>query len=353
MPIPKNDIPQKRWRALASDNTTGVHPEILEALMATASGTVPSYGRDWITDDARSIMRSFFGEGSTSFFVYGGTGANVAAIFSVARPQTSVICCVDAHVHLDECGSLERIAGCKLLLVPGQFGKVGCNAVQAAINLHSGAHRCEPSVLTITQPTEMGAVYTQEEILGLSALCRKNGLILHMDGTRLANAAASLGTTLSALTAEAGVDVLSFGGTKNGFMFGEAVVFMDGKLAGGFPKVQKQSMQMPSKMRFVSAQFIRYLSNELWKKIADHANSMGRHLAVRLQEIEGLSLVRDAETNLLFAQLPPSILVHPDFREISGSFCEGSVIRFVTSFSTTKTEIDQLIEDLKSMACRQ
>ena len=251
-------------RGFASDNNAGVHPRVMDTMRTANHGHAVAYGDDAYTETAVRLFRERFGEGAEVFFVFGGTGANVSALAAVTRPHQAVVCAETAHVNVDECGAPERFTGCKLIDLPTPDGKLRREQIEPLLARAGDQHHVQPRVVSISQPTELGTVYTVEELTRLAEFAHARGLLLHVDGARLSNAAAHLGVPLRELTAGAGVDVLSFGGTKNGMMYGEAVVFFDPALAEEFKFVRKQCAQLPSKMRFVAAQFTALLTEDLW-----------------------------------------------------------------------------------------
>jgi threonine aldolase len=288
----------------ASDNNAGAHPEIIEALVRANRGHAPAYGADDLTALATGRMREHFGETSEVFFVFNGTAANVLALKAATEPHHSILCAETSHVHVDECGAPERFTGCKLLPVRSLDGKLRVEQLGPHIERIGDQHHSQPRVVSISQPTEYGTVYTIEELRVLSAFARRHGLLLHVDGARLANAAASLGTGLRELTADCGVDVLCFGGTKNGLLYGEAVVFFDRALARAFAFTRKQGMQLASKMRFIAAQFEALFEGDLWLRSARHANAMAALLAEEVSRIPGVELTQSVQANSVFAILP-------------------------------------------------
>src|SRR5919202_3677493 len=272
-------------RGFASDNNAGVHPRVWDALRAADRGHAVAYGDDVYTETAVRLFRERFGEAAEVFFVFGGTGANITALAALTRPHHAVVCAETAHINVDECGAPERFAGCKLLALATPSGKLRAEQVEPLLARAGDQHHVQPRVVSVSQATELGTVYTAEELRRLAEFAHARGMLLHVDGARLANAAAHTGASLRELTADAGVDVLSFGGTKNGMMYGEAVVFLDPRLAEGFKFVRKQAAQLPSKMRFVAAQFTALLAEDLWLQNASHANHMARLLAAELAPV--------------------------------------------------------------------
>ncbi len=324
----------------ASDNYAGVHPRVMAALAAANCGPAKAYGADELTLAARACFKEVLGAEAEAFFVFLGTAANVLALMAMTRPHHAVLCAASAHINVDECGAPERHLGAKLLAVNTPDGKLTPALLQPFL-LHLGnEHHNQPSVVSITQATELGTVYTPDEVRALADFAHHNGLLLHMDGSRLGNAAAALGCSLRALTAAAGVDALSFGGTKNGLMFGEAVVFFRPELARDFPYIRKQGMQLCSKMRFIAAQFLALLEGELWRENAAQANAMARLLAGELSGAFGVAVTQVPQTNAVFAALAPQTLEALQQRfDFYIWDHAASVARFMTSFATTEAEV--------------
>jgi len=252
-------------KGFASDNNSGVHSKIMKAIESANGGHFTGYGNDSFTEKAINIFKQQFGNETEVFFVFNGTGANVLGLSSVTRSFNSVICAETAHIQEDECGAPEKFTGCKLLPVETTNGKITPEAINHHLKGFDFEHHSQPRVISISQVTEMGTVYQPDEIKALAALAHKNNMLLHMDGARISNAAVSLGLDFKEFTRDCGVDILSFGGTKNGMMMGEAVLFFNSDLARQTKFIRKQSMQLFSKMRFVGAQFLAYFNNELWK----------------------------------------------------------------------------------------
>src|SRR6201993_3742171 len=291
-------------RSFASDNNAGVHPEVLEAIARANQGHVVAYGDDAYTRSAIAKFEEHFGTGIDVFFTFNGTGANVLGLQSLNRPYHAVLCSDYAHIYTDECGAPEKHTGCKLIPLAHQDGKITVDQVRHAYHGIGDQHHVQAHVISITQSTEMGTVYRPEEIRALAEFAHERGMFLHMDGARIANAAVSLGQTLKQATRDLGVDVLSFGGTKNGIMGGEAVVFFKRALSSDFFYLRKQGMQLASKMRFIAAQFEALLTNNLWKRSAEHANHMARVLEAELRKISQVRIVWNVEANGVFAQIP-------------------------------------------------
>lgn len=325
----------------ASDNYAGVHPAVMAALAAANEGPAPAYGADALTQAARARFKETLGESAEPFFVFLGTAANVLALQAMTRPHHAVLAASSAHINVDECGAPERYLGCKLMCVDTPGGKLS-PALLRPFLLHLGnEHHNQPRVVSITQATELGTVYGIDEIRALADFAHDNGLLLHMDGARLGNAAEALGCDLRDLTSGAGVDALSFGGTKNGLMFGEAVVFFRPDLARDFPFIRKQGMQLCSKMRFIAAQFLALLEGGLWLKNASRANAMARLLADKVAGIPGLRLTQPVETNAVFASLAPQAITRLQERFAFYVWDhERHVVRWMTSFATTEAEVE-------------
>lgn len=337
-------------RSFASDNNAGIHPEMIEALRAANDGHVIAYGGDPYTARAIKLFEKHFGRGIAVFFVFGGTGANVLGLKAIARSHHAIVCAETGHVNVDECGAPENTTGCKLIALPTTDGKLRVEQIKPWLHLLGNEHHVQPRVISVSQVTEMGTVYTKKELKALSKFAHDNGMLLHMDGARLANAAVSLNESLKAITADAGVDVLSFGGTKNGMMYGEAVVFFNKQLAGDFKYIRKQGAHLPSKMRFISAQFEALLSNDLWRRSAEHANRMAQLLATELAKLPQVKITQPVESNGVFAILPstsiPKLQKHYFFYVWDEEISE---VRFMASFDTEEEDIRKFIEFVKEV----
>jgi len=277
-------------RSFASDNNAGVHAEVIEALKTANDGHVIAYGSDPITARAMELFQKHFGSDVAVYFVFGGTGANVLGLKAITQPYHAIFCADTAHVNVDECGAPEKFTGCKLIAIPTPDGKLRAEQIKPLLHGIGVEHHVQPRVISISQATEMGTVYTRDELKTLAAFAHDNGLLLHVDGARLANAAVALDKTFKEITTDAGVDVLSFGGTKNGMMYGEAVVFFDKTRAADFKYIRKQGMHLPSKMRFISAQFEAILSGDLWRSGAAHAYRMAQVLGSELAKVPKIKL---------------------------------------------------------------
>lgn len=291
-------------RNFASDNHAGAHPAVLEAMAAANAGRAGAYGHDRWTERVEELVRRHFGPDARGFPVFNGTGANVAALDALTRGYEAVICTEVAHLNVDECGALERLTGTKLLTVPTEHGKLAPDDVARWEARRGDQHHPQPRVVSITQATELGTVYTPAETRAIADAAHELGMLVHMDGARLANAAASLGASLRELTTDCGVDAVSFGGTKNGLVLGELVVFCRAELAARFEYHRKQLGQLASKMRFISAQFEALLGGELWLGLARHANAMAARLADAVRDLPGVEIEHPVEANGVFARLP-------------------------------------------------
>jgi threonine aldolase len=335
-------------RGFASDNNAGVHPAILAAITNANGGHAIGYGDDSYTHEAEAAFKSIFGETCQPFFVYNGTGGNVVGLQALLRPYEAVICAESAHIYVDECGAPERFTGCKLLAVQTADGKLTPELVRRHMHGFGDVHHVQVKVISVTQATELGTVYTVQEIRELAEYAHGHGLYLHVDGARFANAAASLGVGLKELSVDAGVDVLTFGGTKNGMMFGEAILVFDPGLAKAVPFLRKQAMQLASKMRYLSAQFKALLEGDLWLQNAQNANAMARLLAERAAQIPGVSLSQPVQANAVFAVLPAKAIQKIQAEYFFYTWDEArNEVRWVCSFDTTEQDITDFVEAIR------
>ena len=327
-------------RSFASDNNAGVHPEVLAAITSANEGHVVGYGDDPYTESAKKKFEEHFGTGIEVYFTFNGTGANVLGLQALTRPYNAILCSDYAHICVDECGAPEKHTGCKLISLPHQDGKITVDAVRHAFHGIGDQHHVQAKVISITQSTEMGTVYTPEEIRALARFAHERDMFLHMDGARIANAAASMRQTLRQATRDLGVDVLSFGGTKNGMMGGEAVVFFDKALSADFLYLRKQGMQLASKMRFIAVQFEALLTNDLWRRSAEHANQMARVLEVEVRKIPQVRIAWPVEANGVFAQIPSYAVEKIKERYFFYPWVEEQcIVRWMCSFDTTEEDI--------------
>jgi len=330
----------KPLRSFASDNNAGIHPQILKAIAMVNQGHVVGYGADPYTALVVNTFREHFGDNVEVFPVFNGTGANCLSLEALTRSYHAVICAASAHIYTDECGAPEKFTGCKLIPIHTPDGKLTVELVRHAYHGIGDEHHVQPKVISITQATEMGTVYRPEEIRALANFAHERDLYLHMDGARIANAAASLSQNLRQATRDLGIDVLSFGGTKNGIMGGEAVVFFRPELAQDFLFLRKQSMQLASKMRFISAQLGALLTNNLWLANAQHSNRMAKLLENEIRQIPQAKIVYHVEANGVFAKIP-----HDAIEKIQERYFfyvwneEESVVRWMCSFDTTEEDV--------------
>jgi threonine aldolase len=328
-------------RGFASDNNAGVHPEILKELSEINTGHTIGYGSDIYTERAHELFRAQLGPQTETFFVYTGTAANVLGISSVTRSWNSIIAAETAHLEQDECGAPEKFTGCKVLTVETPDGKITTDLIKKHMHGFDFEHHSQPKVISITQSTEMGTVYTVDQVKTIADFAHSNGMLLHMDGARISNAAVSLGLPFRAFTSDAGVDILSFGGTKNGMMMGEAVCFLKPGLTDGFKYVRKQGMQLASKMRYISAQYIAWFRDELWKRLAGHSNAMALQLASALEGLDGIRITQKVESNGVFVIIPKDVAEkvrqHYFFYPWNEKISE---YRLMTSWDTTTEDIE-------------
>jgi len=341
-------IYDKHPRGFASDNNAPVHPDILEAMRQANRGHAVGYGDDPWTQQATQKISALFGGEAEVFFVLTGTGANVMALAKAMHPWHSVICAETAHIHEDECGAPERFTGSKIIPVGHSHGKITPELVEKELTGFGFEHHSQPRVISISQTTERGTVYTPEEISTLATLAHQHDMILHVDGARIANATAALGITLEEMITGTGVDILSFGGTKNGMMYGEAVVILNRDLTGGFRYIRKQGMQLASKMRFIAAQFLAYLENDLWLRNARHANTMAARLARAAAAVPLVTILHPVEANGIFATLPKEKIPLLQEEYFFYLFDETiPAVRWMTSWDTTEEDVNGFIETLR------
>ena len=337
-------------RGFASDNNSGVHPEIMNAIIEANQGHTIAYGDDIYTERAKEKFYEHFGHDIDIYFVFIGTAANVLGLNAATRSWNAVICAETAHINVDECGAPEKYNGFKLLSVDSPDGKLTVDLVKNHMHGFGFEHHSQPKIISITQATEMGTVYTVEEIRTLADFAHKNDMYLHMDGARIANAAVSLNLDFKAFTKDVGVDILSFGGTKNGMMYGEAILFLNKDLGQDFKYVRKQGMQLASKMRFISVQFERYLSDNLWYENAEHSNKMAKLLESKLKNIPQVKITQKVEANGVFAILPNRKLIEDLTKEYFFYDWDESrnEVRWMCSFDTQEEDIHKFVELIKS-----
>jgi threonine aldolase len=337
-------------RGFASDNYSGVHPEVLAAIAAANEGHQGAYGGDEYTARLQQVIADHFGAGAEAFPVFNGTGANVTALQSMLPRWGAVIAASTAHINVDEGGAPERVGGMKLLTVPTDDGKLTPELVDREAWGWGDEHRAQPLVVSITQSTELGTLYTPDEIRALANHAHGHGMRLHLDGARLGNAAAALGTPLAAFTRDVGVDVLSLGGTKNGALGAEAIVVLDQEASTGLTYLRKLNMQLASKMRFLSAQLVALYEGDLWLRNAGHANAMAQRLRAGIDAgladgtVRGVAFTQPTQSNGVFATLPAGVAdrLRESFRFYDWDALRREV-RWMCSFDTTEQDIDAFI----------
>jgi threonine aldolase len=338
------------YRGFASDNYAGAHPEVLAAIVNANGGHQIAYGEDVYTAKLQEVAKGHFGGTAEVFPVFNGTGANVTALTSVLPRWGAVIATSTAHIHTDENGAPERISGLKLLTVDTPNGKLTPELIDQEAWGWGDEHRAQPLAVSITQTTELGTLYTVDEVREIADHAHERGMVLHMDGARLSNAAAALGTGFREFTTDAGVDILSFGGTKNGLLYGEAIIVLNPTVSDGLVFLRKLNMQLASKMRFVSAQLVALLSDDLWLRSASHANGMAARLRTALEDaaaagtITGLDFTQRTQANAVFATLPAGVAdrLRETFRFYDWNPATGEV-RWMTAFDTTESDIDAFV----------
>ncbi len=338
----------KSRRGFASDNNSGVNFSVIQTIKNVNEGHVIAYGNDPYTELAIEKMRGHFGDNADVYFVLTGTAANVLAIKASTQNWNSIICADTAHINCDECGAPEFFTGCKLLTVSAPDAKITVDLIKRHMHGFDFEHSAQPKVISLTQATEMGTVYTPSEIRDICDFAHNYGLLVHMDGARICNAAASLNVSFRDITSDAGVDVLSFGGTKNGLMFGEAIIFFNSQLADNFKYIRKQGMQLASKMRYIAAQFDALFTDDLWLKNARHANRMARMLAEEVAGIPGIRITQKVQINGVFAIVPPEIV--PELHKEYFFYIwdkEISEVRWMTSWDTTEDDVRSFVKLLR------
>jgi len=334
-------------KGFASDNHAGAHPAVLAALAEANVGHATAYGDDPWTARAEELLRAHFGEQTISYLVFNGSAANVLCLRALCRPWQSVICTAQAHVNVDECGAAEAIAGVKLQAVQTHDAKLTPEHVEWQLERLGDQHAVQPRVVSVTQTTELGTCYSPYELRALAHFAHERGLLLHVDGARLANAAAALDVSLREITTGVGVDAVSFGGTKNGLLMGEAVVFCDPAHAQGLAFLRKQTLQLASKGRFLAAQFVALLEDDLWLRSATHANAMATRLADALLAVSGVRLTQPVQANGVFAILPPGApeRLRRDWPFYTWDESTGEV-RLMCSWDTMPEEVDAFAADV-------
>lgn len=334
-------------RSFASDNNSGVHPDVLRAIAEANCDHAVAYGGDRWTEAAEEAIRSEFGSDAFPLFVFNGTGANTVALRACTLPFHSILCSSMAHIAVDECNAPGFSTGCSLKEIATPDGKLTPELIRPHLHGFGFEHHSQPKVVYISQCTELGTIYTPAEIRAIAHLIHPYGMYLHLDGARLANAAAALGTTMKALTVDCGVDILSFGGTKNGMMLGEAVVSFRSELNTELKYYRKQSTQLYSKMRYASCQYLPYLNQSLWRENAQHANRLAQKLRKGIEAIGKYRFTQPTEANILLLHVPKAVSDKLLERYFFYVWDEGaSEIRLVTSWDTTESDVDEFLSYL-------
>lgn len=340
--------PDSIWRGFASDNYAGIHPEVMQAMAAVNHGHQVAYGDDIVTEAFNGMIRRHFGEQAVGFPVFNGTGANVVALQAMCRSWEAVVCASGAHINVDEGGAPEKVAGLKLHTIPTENGKLTPELVPIEAHGFGNEHRAQPKVVSITNSTELGTVYSVAEIRALTDQAHELGMYVHLDGARISNAAASLGTSLREFTTDAGVDAVSLGATKNGALAAEAVVILNPKFADAVKYVRKSAMQLSSKMRFSSAQLLAMFDTDLYLRNANHSNAMARKLYDAVNEIPGVDVGEAPQANALFPILPIEVTerLQQNFKFYVWNHLTGQV-RWMCSWDTTEADIDAFVAAIK------
>ena len=336
--------------SFGSDNHSGAAPEIMQAILDANTQFQVAYGEDEITARAVKEFKKVLGEEAIPYFVFNGTGANILALKALTQPYNSILCPENAHINVDECGAPEKMTGCKLIPLRATNGKVNAETVKAELKGFGFQHHSQPKVLSISQPTELGTLYSPGEIRELAELMHSHGGYLHVDGSRISNAAASLGLPIKSFITDQGVDALSFGGTKNGLLIGEAVVFFRKELAENFQYIRKQGAQLFSKNRFIAAQFEAYLKDGLNIALATKSNSMAKYLESELKSVPQVKIARPVETNVVFAVISEELCKKLQEKHYFYVWDETTgEVRWMCSFNTRKEDIDEFVQDIKSL----
>lgn len=335
-------------RSFASDNNSGVHPQVMAALNEANKDHARGYGDDVWTEEAVRKIKEAFTPDCEPLFVFNGTGSNVLALQLMTRPYNSIVCAETAHIYVDECGSPAKMTGCQIRPVATPDGKLTPELIMPYLHGFGDQHHSQPGAIYLSQCTELGTIYTPVELKAITSLAHQYGMRVHMDGARIANACAALNLSLKEMTVDCGIDILSFGGTKNGLMMGECVVVFDEVLKAEARFVRKQSAQLASKMRYLSCQFTAYLTDNLWLKNATHANAMAYKLREALLSLPGVCFTQKAESNQLFLTMPRAVID----RLLQSYFFyfwneAADEIRLVTSFDTTEQDVEMFITALK------
>ncbi len=335
-------------RGFGSDNHSGISPEVIEAITMANSEHALAYGDDEYTQRLEALVKATFGEQARVYLVFNGTGANVLSIDAMCRSHEAVVCAETAHINVDECGAPQRVVGCRLLTVDTPDGKLTPALVKTRLHGFGFEHHSQPKAISISQPTELGTLYTKEEIKALADLAHSYNMYLHVDGARLANAAVALGCSFKEMTTDLGVDALSFGGTKNGLLMGESCVLLNPDLDIDMKYRRKQMTQLASKMRFMAAQMICYLESGIWRRNAEHSNAMAQLLRREVEKVAGVKIMYPVQVNSVFAQLPTAVWHRLQERYFFYDWDEAAdVVRWMCSFDTTEADIHAFVSALK------
>ena len=335
--------------SFASDNYSGIHPEVLAAITHANQGHVGAYGNDPYTAHLQTLIQQHFGEQAIAFPVFNGTGANVLALQALLPRWGAVICANSAHIHQDESTAPQAVGGFKLWTIPTPDGKLTPERIAQEAHGYGFEHRAQPLVVSITQSTECGTLYSPTEIRAITDYCHAKGMKVHMDGARLANACAAWNSSLRELSSDVGIDVLSFGGTKNGLLMGECVVVLQGadELGESLTYLRKLNMQLASKMRFLSAQLIALLEHDLWRRSAQHANTMAAQLAAGLHTLQGVKIAYPVEANAVFAYLPAGVADKVREQFTFYDWDNHGLVRFMCSFDTQPEHVAALLNAIQ------
>ena len=337
--------------SLGSDNHSSVHPKIMDAIVAANKGTAPSYGTDSISLEAIKKFKEHFGHSTSVFFVFNGTAANTVALKALLKPYQSVLCSENAHLHWDECGAPEALVGTKLVIVPSVNGKVSIEELEKHMIRLGDQHFIQPGVLSLTQPTELGTLYSYEELKNLIGWAKSNNLKVHIDGARYVHASTQLNLNFKQLGEELGVDIISFGGTKNGLMFGEAILCFDESLKKDLKFLRKQFLQLPSKSRYLAAQFLAFFDKDLWKELSEHSCSMARLLYDKLKVIPEVSIVAPVDCNAVFAKLPKEWIKPLKKHSFFYVWDEHDwTVRLMAGFDTKESDILSFANEVRALS---
>ena len=339
-------LPDPPLSSFASDNTSGIVPEVLQALIEVNEGSAIGYGDDLITAKLREEMNDLFGREVSTLLAWGGTGANIVGLQAMINSWEAVICSSSSHINVDECAAPERFLGAKLIDIESANAKLEPVSLAKELEILGVVHHAQPGAISITQSTEYGTLYTVEELKEVIDIAKQAGLRVHMDGARIANAAAALQIPIAAFTCDLGVDILSFGGTKNGMAYGEAIVVFNEELVSAAEFIQKQSAQLPSKMRYIAAQFSAMFKDDLWLKHASHANKMAQLLSEGISDIRDVEITQSTEVNAVFAKLPKEAIATLQEWSYFYDWEKENEVRWMTSYSTTIEDVERLVEGI-------